>query len=247
MTREELNSFKEWFITTELYKQIVEEYKAYVVFLGGSRALGTNRETSDIDIVAYIPSKIACKKTVYKNIKGDAYQDNLTVHAMIYPLDLIINQIKFYMYADESQSYFASLCAYSCLVDPINIIYSTDFGKTVFEFLGNNYRQLIYARCCTEMPKYKLEAEWMARNNDFLATSAVNYYYPILFYNKLHDIDDISLATKIKHEGSVALTDDEKHHIIDIMKWLVEWCSKNQDGITFSFLYNLDLICKEPE
>ena len=70
-------------------QEIIEKYKPFLIYLGGSRATGCNNENSDLDIIVYTDE---VKITVFDNV----YIPNdkkLHMHALIYNPTFILKNI----------------------------------------------------------------------------------------------------------------------------------------------------------
>lgn len=132
--------FCDFIQTQSCFTQLINNYKPQLVFLSGSRGVGTNHPHSDYDLIA-ITSKFRIQSLLgYDDIKLCFFNNNV-VHCYVYSLDFCESWLRNdnrYNKPIVSDLWFQNILA---LQDPNNIIMCND--NLTYEFWFINKEQII--------------------------------------------------------------------------------------------------------
>ena len=221
MTQQDYLTFKEKLIKLPNYKKLIDDYNPDIVYLGGSRALNTDIENSDFDLVAIAPKSEILNSLAYKNmIIQKANGTEKTIHCFITTVDYIINVLLDEYTTPNNIFLLNALSTGFNKIDSFEPIMTKEEEKCtkMFKFIKENKIKISKMMFFHLINQLDADLDYICNYNDNnLNLSKKIYYQLLVIYDVMNSIDSSDLIKKLRTNK---LTKDEINEVLSRMKEL---------------------------
>lgn len=213
------SAFKQWFLTSSFYEQIIADYNPELIVLVGSRNMGVALDDSDYDIVIFTLKE----ELRYTVLPYRTKYNNKTVHGFVVN---IINFVEMMIGTEHSIDSIFNWYFITTMTYPENILFNTEKGKYFYDYFNNHRLDLIHLGVMSVCRIAELDLKALYNTNNFIPFDNKRFFHLVMAYHSLNPTYDVvSLIRNIRWKGANNLNENDQQKLLDIAHYLYEYCN----------------------